>query len=113
MASSREWVLGYAGICQLLWFMAVGIGIGVEPGNDAALIMGDTAGVGPASPKWKAASSILIVLPVSVFCLVVDLEVDSCLESPWAAFWEFAMGRDKPRSFPLLATPTPHVRVVL
>lgn len=38
------------------------------------------------------------------------------LSSPsslWAALLEDAIGRDNPRSLPLLATPTPHVNVVL
>lgn len=31
----------------------------------------------------------------------------------WAALFDFGMGNERPRSFPLLATPTPHVSCVL
>ncbi len=32
---------------------------------------------------------------------------------PWSTFLDFAIGNARPRSLPLLATPTPHVSVVL
>jgi hypothetical protein len=94
---------------------AVGIGIGVEEGKAAADIMGDASGVGPASPKLNLASLTLMLVSGDLR-LVVDFEavVGSDFWSAWAAFCvELTIGRDRPLSFPLLATPTPHVRVVL
>lgn len=35
------------------------------------------------------------------------------LSTPWSTFLDFAMGSASPRNLPRLATPIPHVKVVL
>lgn len=54
-----------------------------------------------------------VALVEVVVAEAVELFLDCALGS-WVVAWvgDFAMGKDKPRSFPRLATPTPQVKVV-
>jgi hypothetical protein len=74
--------------------------------------------------EWMLKSMLPRVLKLFRCCCVavVEVVVDaveflrgcgfvSCVEA-WAVGGDFAIGKDRPRSFPRLATPTPHVKVV-
>ena len=72
--------------------------------------------------EWAPKSMLprLLKLCWSLWVLVVDVVLVETMEfvragalGSWATGGDFAMGKDMPRSFPRLATPTPHVKVVL
>ena len=57
---------------------------------------------------WVADWGVSWVEPKDRFLLLFGLVLVSC-----SAFLDLAMGKASPRNFPLLATPTPQVKVVL